>query len=405
MEEEKMPDPSTMVEPTKFDLIIVGTGLPQSIIAAAASTVGKTVLHLDPNPFYGLHFSSLSPPDLSSFLTSQEDDANVIDDAISPTHGVENDVDYGVVSLSSHNLYSNVDISSHNFSPSSRFWLDVSGPRVLFSADSCIDLFLKSGVHHYLDFKPVDLCLIYDSHSHQFFTVPDSRNAIFKDHSLSLTDKLCLNKFFKLVQLHLSGDGDSGNVISPEDLESPFVLFLEKNKLPLKTKWFILYAIALADYDQEDLQASKHLLSTKDGIDRMAMYHSSIGRFPNAPGAMLYPMYGQGELPQAFCRRAAVKGSIYVLRMPVTTLLADKGSGLYRGVRLASGQDLFSQKLLIDPQYLVPQALASSRPDVLRGSCQNSCPRDMKKVARGICISTTSLKPDASNLLIVIPPR
>lgn len=39
---------------------------------------------------------------------------------------------------------------------------------------------------------------------------------------------------------------------------------------------------------------------------------SSCLRFPNAPGAMLYPMYGQGELPQAFCRRAAVKGCIYV---------------------------------------------------------------------------------------------
>lgn len=35
-------------------------------------------------------------------------------------------------------------------------------------------------------------------------------------------------------------------------------------------------------------------------------------RFPNAPGALLYPIYGEGELPQAFCRRAAVKGCIYV---------------------------------------------------------------------------------------------
>ena len=35
-------------------------------------------------------------------------------------------------------------------------------------------------------------------------------------------------------------------------------------------------------------------------------------RFPNALGAFLYPIYGQGELPQAFCRRAAVKGCIHV---------------------------------------------------------------------------------------------
>jgi hypothetical protein len=35
-------------------------------------------------------------------------------------------------------------------------------------------------------------------------------------------------------------------------------------------------------------------------------------RFPNALGAMVYPIYGQGELPQAFSRRAAVKGCIHV---------------------------------------------------------------------------------------------
>uniref|UniRef100_A0A7N2MVV8 Uncharacterized protein n=1 Tax=Quercus lobata TaxID=97700 RepID=A0A7N2MVV8_QUELO len=38
-------------------------------------------------------------------------------------------------------------------------------------------------------------------------------------------------------------------------------------------------------------------------------------RFPNALGAFMYPIYGHGdgELPQAFCRRAAVKGCIHFL--------------------------------------------------------------------------------------------
>lgn len=290
-----------------------------------------------------------------------------------------------------------------------RFCFDVSGPRVLFCADSAIDLLVKSGVSHYLEFKGVDASLIYDGERGRFSSVPDSRTAIFNDKSLSLIEKRMVMEFFKLVQKHLGGESEE--VISEEDLESPFVEFLNKfrlNKNPLtqKIKWFILYAIALADYDQENLEVCKDLLKTKDGINRLALYHSSIGRFPNAPGAMLYPMYGQGELPQAFCRRAAVKGCIYVLRMPVTALLADKDSGLYRGVRLASGQDLFSQQLLIDPQFVVPQALALPRPDGLQESSQNFSPRDVKKkVARGICITRTSLKLNASNLLIVYPPR
>jgi RAB protein geranylgeranyltransferase component A len=35
-------------------------------------------------------------------------------------------------------------------------------------------------------------------------------------------------------------------------------------------------------------------------------------RFANAKGAFIYPMHGHGELPQAFCRFAAVKGALYV---------------------------------------------------------------------------------------------
>lgn len=87
-------------------------------------------------------------------------------------------------------------------------------------------------------------------------------------------------------------------------------------------------------------------------------------------------------------------------------LILLQGSGLYRGVRLASGQDLFSHQLLIDPQFVIPQALALSKSGSLQVNSQNSIPKDIKmKVARGICITRTSLKSDALNLLIVYPPR
>ncbi|CAN7107680.1 unnamed protein product [Brassica rapa subsp. narinosa] len=62
--------PYPPLDPTTYDLIIVGTGVPSSILAAAASSSGTSVLHLDPNPFYGSHSASLSLPDLTSFLHS-----------------------------------------------------------------------------------------------------------------------------------------------------------------------------------------------------------------------------------------------------------------------------------------------------------------------------------------------
>src|SRR5690606_17839606 len=41
------------LETTVFDAIVLGTGFTQTIVAAALSRAGKTVLHLDENDYYG----------------------------------------------------------------------------------------------------------------------------------------------------------------------------------------------------------------------------------------------------------------------------------------------------------------------------------------------------------------
>ncbi|GMJ07866.1 Rab escort protein [Hibiscus trionum] len=394
--------PYPPIDPTTFDLIVIGTGLPESIIAAAASTASKSVLHLDPNPFYGSHFSSLPLADLPSFLSTHSTSPS------SPRpHSSEDSNEFSVLDLSTRPLYSSIDISC--FSPdlldqnSRKFNLDVAGPRVFFCADKSIELILNTGANQYMEFKSIDATFVGDNKGN-LLNVPDSRAAIFKDKSMGLKEKNQLMRFFKLVQGHLAGELDVK--ISDEDLQSPFVDFLNKMGLPPKIKSFILYAIAMADYDQEDTGVCRDLLKTKDGIDQLALYNASIGRFQNASGALLYPIYGQGELSQAFCRRAAVKGCIYVLRMPVTALLVDKDSGCYKGVRLASGQDIFSQKLILDPTFKVTLPSGSSPPPPLQAKLPFFSQKDDRgKIARGICITATSLKPDMSNFLVVYPPR
>ncbi|KAL5557401.1 hypothetical protein UlMin_039637 [Ulmus minor] len=399
------------IDPNTFDLIVVGTGLPEAVIAAAASAAGKTVLHLDPNTFYGSHFASLSTSELASFLNShytapQSSSTSTTTTTTNTT--VSDDLDYTAIDLACRSLYSDIEISS--YAPevlaehSRKFNIDLGGPKVFFCADKAIDLIVKSGASQYVEFKGIDSNFIHND-TGRLWNVPDSRAAIFKDKTLSLTEKNQLMRFFKLVQHHLEvsdasneNEGSEKSKISEEDLESTFVEFLRKKGLPPKIKSIILYAIAMADYDQDDLEVCKDVLKTKDVIDRLALYQKSVGRFPNAPGAMIYPLYGHGELSQAFCRRAAVKGCIHVLRMPVIALLMDKGSEQYKGVRLASGQDLFSNQVVLDPTFVVPFPLASSPPETLRQSLPG-------KVARGICVTKTSLKPDISNLLIVYPPR
>ncbi|KAF7135370.1 hypothetical protein RHSIM_Rhsim08G0027300 [Rhododendron simsii] len=407
-----MDDPTAFsyppIDPTTFDVIIIGTGLPESILAAASSAAGNTVLHLDPNPFYGSHFSSLPLSDVPSFLLSHSHAVPLPLDVLttpSPSDAVLVPVD-----LTTRPVYSHIEISSHSHSTdllehSRKFNLDLAGPRVLFCADSAVDLMLKSGANQYVEFKNVDGTYVCGGDG-KLSSVPDSRSAVFKDASLGLMEKNRLGSFFKLVEGHLKGTGsDGGRRISEEDLERPFVEFLDKIRLSTEIKSIIMYAIAMADYDQDKLEGCRSVLKTKDGINRLALYHSSVGRFHNALGALIYPIYGQGELCQAFCRRAAVKGCLYVLRMQVKALLVDKESGSCKGAKLASGQDLFSNEMVLGPSFMTLSPLANSSPDFLQAKFTDIGRGVRGKVARGICITNSSLKTDVSTCLVVFPPK
>ncbi len=53
MASESATAPPLFAEGEKFDVIVVGTGLSESIAAAAFSRIGKNVLHVDRNGYYG----------------------------------------------------------------------------------------------------------------------------------------------------------------------------------------------------------------------------------------------------------------------------------------------------------------------------------------------------------------
>lgn len=59
-----------MIEPSRFDAIVVGTGLPESILAASIASSGKTVLHLDAYEGYLSPWASLSFSQLGSFASA-----------------------------------------------------------------------------------------------------------------------------------------------------------------------------------------------------------------------------------------------------------------------------------------------------------------------------------------------
>ncbi|KAG8229782.1 hypothetical protein J437_LFUL005863, partial [Ladona fulva] len=54
--------------PAEYDIIVVGTGMTESIVAAAASRIGKRVLHLDSNEYYGGLWASFNFEGLQNWI-------------------------------------------------------------------------------------------------------------------------------------------------------------------------------------------------------------------------------------------------------------------------------------------------------------------------------------------------
>eukprot|EP01135_Chromosphaera_perkinsii_P000162 Nk52_evm58s32 gene=Nk52_evmTU58s32 len=136
------------------------------------------------------------------------------------------------------------------------------------------------------------------------------------------------------------GEKITASVVENEWAGKPFSEFLLKCfKIKGRLFEYIVYCIALTIHGEEEADSSLSSSSpsspsslglfydyinvnTKTGIELVQRYLFSVGRFGVVNNAaMLCPMYGSGEIPQAFCRMAAVYGSVYVLNAEITRLV------------------------------------------------------------------------------------
>lgn len=63
MDDEHLPE-------SDYELVVVGTGLVECMVAGAAARVSKRVVHLDPNDFYGEDWASFQLQDLVKYARS-----------------------------------------------------------------------------------------------------------------------------------------------------------------------------------------------------------------------------------------------------------------------------------------------------------------------------------------------
>lgn len=176
--------------------------------------------------------------------------------------------------------------------------------------------------------------------------VPATDVEALKAPLMGLFEKRRARKFFVFVQEFVESDpktheGMDLNSITAKEL-------ITKYELEDDTIDFIGHALALHSNDSYlDLPAM-------DFVKRMKLYAESLARF-QAGSPYIYPLYGLGELPQAFARLSAVYGGTYMLNKPQCKVEFD-GDGKVIGVT-SEGETARCKKVVCDPSYLSDRVL------------------------------------------------
>ncbi|ODV98535.1 hypothetical protein PACTADRAFT_64622 [Pachysolen tannophilus NRRL Y-2460] len=267
-------EPAMEGTPEKCDVVICGTGLVESVLAAALAWQGSSVLHIDSHPYYGDTCSTLTIDQIKAWVDNVNQHNN------------------GFKGFSDALLYipRPQDLNSKDYG------IDLT-PRILFAKSDLLSLLIKSRVYKYLEFQPLSTYHTYENDS--FEKLASTKEDIFTDQTLSLTTKRYLMKFMKFV---FDYENQKDQWINYS--KKPFIQFIqEKFNLAKPQVNELVYSIGLTSTPD---------ILTPAGLSRVKRYLSSFEVYGSFP--VMFSKYGgPGEISQGFCRSAAVAGATYKL--------------------------------------------------------------------------------------------
>jgi RAB protein geranylgeranyltransferase component A len=194
---------------------------------------------------------------------------------------------------------------------SRRFSIDLC-PNIFYARGQFIELLISSDVSKYCEFRLITQILTLNKDG-KLEKVPTSRSEVFKTDKLSMIEKRHMMKFIQACMK----DNDFQDLIEDSNSKMSFSEFVREKKLSESITNFIINAVAMAPNEDQ---------SVADGLKEMKKFLSSVGRFGDSP--FLYSLYGTGELPQCFCRMAAVFGAIYHLNMTIKSFQTNSDTNL-----------------------------------------------------------------------------
>ncbi|GEQ71580.1 hypothetical protein JCM33374_g5265 [Metschnikowia sp. JCM 33374] len=280
------------------DILILGTGLVESILAAALAWQGVEVLHIDKNSHYGDTCSTLTVDQLKKWCV---------------------EVNQGrVAHFSDAQIYIPGGKSNNHFN-SKDYGIDLS-PRVMFAQSDLLALLVQSKVYKYLEFQSLSNFHVFENDHFKSKLSNTTKEEIFTDHALSLTTKRSLMKFLKFV-LQNNSDPHKQSLLAANS-HTPIDLFLSQSfNLHSPQADELIYSIGLC---------SRPATRTPEAIARMKRF---LG----------------------FCRSAAVAGTTYKL----DTRLVDFDP-VAKVAKFDDGSSVkINEKIVVSPTQM-PKFLATS---------------------------------------------
>lgn len=322
----------------EYDVIVLGTGLKECILSGILSVNGLKVLHMDRNDYYGGESTSLNLNQLWKRFRGDD----------KPPENLGSSKDY------------NIDMI----------------PKFMMANGALVRVLIHTNVTKYLNFKAVDGSFVYNKG--KIHKVPATDVEALKSPLMGLFEKRRARKFFIYVQDYDENDPKSHEKMDLRKVTAREVI--SKYGLDDNTVDFIGHALALYT---DDKYLDKPAL---DFIKKMKLYAESLARFQGG-SPYIYPLYGLGELPQAFARLSAVYGGTYMLNKAECKVEFDENGKAF-GVT-SEGETAKCKKVVCDPSYL-PDKVGT-----------------VGKVARAICIMSHPIPntSDSHSVQVILPQK
>jgi len=303
---------------TKYDVIVLGTGLKECILSGLLSVSGKKVLHMDRNDYYGGESTSMNLQQIKQQLDGMsEEEAKKWCAANEKTYGRARDY--------------NVDMC----------------PKLIMSGGDMVKILIFTKVRRYVQFKNVDGSYCWWSNK-KIYEIPVTPKTALTSSLIGVFQKTKYRSFVQwVVKLDFKDEEYNQKIKTPKGVAlgdcSPAQLF-EEFGLNSDTIDFTWHCIAL--------QHNEKKIKTKgcvEFIKKCKLYVDSLAIHGKSP--YIYPLWGLGQLPEGFSRLAAVHGGVYMLRRPIDKILYDE-NGKVRGI-VSNKEEAYCDQLIADPSYVL----------------------------------------------------